>query len=227
MNMSNKLTDLNNKRDLEGTDIKLSFYAGNQLMFSNIGVWLDGVFSWLSEKDWALYPAYFENEHMTMSLAYHLQSNLHLTIFDQKSSDENDRLRKIILKNQSNSKRDVRVVFYQHGLTKKFSEQMTFYSPTTKCLIHHVNREFVLVSGMLGDEKQRQFAAGDPHLVWNQFKGTLAVLPLASKSSESVFTLQTSLNAWEEDQGMMWALSHKSLDKLQQQHSQLMEQYRK
>ncbi|WP_088102465.1 hypothetical protein [Halalkalibacter urbisdiaboli] len=225
MNTLKKLTNISNyDRHLPSSlGIQLSISSSKTgKIFSEIGVWMDGHLSWLTEKEWDLFPSYYEKGDLTISLAYHLKSNLHITLLDQADESGKGILRKILIKNQSNSEREVRIVFYQKSGMESGSEKVTFYSPISKALIHHFDGEYTMVSGSFGSKSKQQFAAGDPKSTWNEAKGTLHLLPISHQSTESMFTARLRLAPWGEKHGCMWMLHDQSIEQLHKEHERLL-----
>ena len=112
---------------------------------SRFGVWVDGVFSWISSDAWERSLRYRPETLLTDVTLANRSLQIEIVCNDTVASDENIFLRRITVKNLSDKKRSVRL-FLHHDLRiyENPVGDTAFFDPTTNGLIHYKKHRYFL-----------------------------------------------------------------------------------
>lgn len=126
-----------------------------------IGVWVNGVFSWISSSEWETTIDY-ENE--TLISKIHTKNDkigVELFFNDFIYNEQNIFVRNITVKNKSNNIREIRVFFNQQFLISELSHGNTaYYDPRIGAVIHYRGRRVFLISGECEGKKFDHYSVG-------------------------------------------------------------------
>ncbi len=168
------------------------------------GVWVDGQFSWIGE-GWELTLDYQDDTLLTRVTARHAGLGLLLECHDAVDFHENAYIRRIVVVNQRETRRECRL-FFHHDFRISGSDigDTALYDPRLKCVIHYKRQRYFLanlsVGGVAGVQ---QYATGVKAYdglegTWRDAEdGSLGGNPIAQGSVDS--TIGTSL--WLEPGG--------------------------
>ncbi|MBM4055758.1 MAG: glycoside hydrolase family 15 protein [Planctomycetes bacterium] len=126
------------------------------------GVWTQEGFSWMNANEWKISMEYLDETLATSVHAHHERLRLQLQCNDVVDFEKNIYLRKIIIKNTSPVRREVRLFFHQ-DLSVMESEigDTVFYDAKQNCLIHYKGSRYFLINCSAGDVwGVREFATG-------------------------------------------------------------------
>ncbi len=122
------------------------------------GVWVDGEFSWVSEKDWTRELRYKAETLVTDVKLINEKLEIEIISNDTVDSLENIFLRRLKINNLSKSKKEVRLFFHQDFYISETEVGDTaFFDPETFSIIHYKGTSYFLVNTNGGVET---FATG-------------------------------------------------------------------
>lgn len=140
-----------------------------------LGVWVDGHLSWLSDSAWVISMAYDTETYSSHILAQNEKLNLSLKMTDVVLNEANIFVRRIIINNLAQADRELKII-----LKQKFkpygacNAHTTFYDTNNQVAIHYWHKRAFLVGGELDGLKPVDFnsdEAGQLSLVFaTQFK---------------------------------------------------------
>ncbi len=115
-----------------------------------IGVWIDGNFWWLANNPSWHCNCHFQKQTMVGETVYtNREINVSISFIDCVDTNKNIFLRKIVIKNNSDNKKEVRVFFGQEFLISEHRLANTaFYDPTNEAVIHYKGRRVFLINGV-------------------------------------------------------------------------------
>lgn len=163
-----------------------------------IGVWVDGVFSWLDGPGWA-FSIDYQHETLASNIrAVHQGLGLELKFIDVVYNESTIFLRTVTISNKSAARRSVKIFFHQQFHIKEtIGGDTAYYDPSDAAIVHYKGRRFFLVSGMVGYDPFDDYSVGNFNLygkegTWKDAEdGMLAKNPIEHGSVDSViaFTL--------------------------------------
>ena len=176
------------------------------------GIWVDGSFEWISRKTWQIDLDYVRESLVTRVRASHTTLGVALLCNDVVAHSENIFMRKIIVKNLSNRKKDIRLFFHHdfhiHGSALG---DTAYYDPDVRALIHYKGNRYFLISG-IRNKKQGidQYATGTKEFrgyegTWKDAEdGKLEGNPIAQGSVDSTLSFHTSVSPNKEKTIYYW-----------------------
>lgn len=129
----------------------------------SIGVWVDGTFSWIDEKDWQV-NVDFESDALVSSInAQNNKLNIELQFNDFVDNKQNILCRMITVKNQSDHTRDIRVFMHQvFQISRSGRADTALFVPDDNYIIDYKGRCSLLIYGRQDDNDVfDQFAVGN------------------------------------------------------------------
>ena len=113
-----------------------------------IGVWTDGKFRWVGDK-WSIAMNYLPETLVSRCVAKNSELEIELEVNDAVHNFLDLYLRKLVVRNLSNSKREVRVFFSQdfhiYGVD---AGDTAMYEPILNSIIHYKRKRYFLVDGL-------------------------------------------------------------------------------
>jgi len=175
-----------------------------------IGVYVDGQFSWLKNKDWKIEINYDKNTLVSHSIAKNENLQLELHVHDCVPCEENIFLRKVSVKNLSNRKRQVKVFFYQdfHIYGNNIGDT-SCYDAHRNAICHYKKRRYFLINaikeetcascqdhGDIDDYACGHSEFGNHEGTWKDAEdGELSKNPIAQGSVDSTIAIHLDLEA--------------------------------
>jgi len=113
------------------------------------GLWVDGRFDWISRESWNLNLEYVNESLLTSVTAKSEVLGVSFQSNDIVDYRENIYIKKIILKNLANRKRDIRLFFHHdfHILESPIGDT-AYYDPDESAIIHYKGNRYFLMSGL-------------------------------------------------------------------------------
>ncbi|ADI73147.1 glycoside hydrolase 15-related protein [Methanohalobium evestigatum Z-7303] len=119
-----------------------------------IGIFVDGIFSWINEDDWIKLPAYKNDTLITENKATNKNLGLKLILEENVYCEDNIFLRKITIKNERSYKRNIRLFFNQDfHLYGTGIGDTAVYQMDHNVIIHYKRSRYFLVGALKSDEK--------------------------------------------------------------------------
>jgi len=127
-----------------------------------IGVWVDHVFSWLSDDGWQINMEMVSETLSSKTVAHNEKLRLGLCFEDIVYNEKNLFVRKITITNKGDADREVRLFFNQQfEIGQTYYPDTAYFNPMLHALIHYKARR-VLLAGGLTDKSDHfsRFATG-------------------------------------------------------------------
>jgi hypothetical protein len=198
---------------------RLAFLKESLYSHKNLGIWLNGKFSWLSSEEWDMSPREGNGGALSIIVAYHKQWEFQVTILKERFEKELGFVYTVILKNQSDEKRDVRFVFHQQNLTS-FSRQISFVSPSKQTILHYGKPYLSLLASRFHNEINCQLAVGKKEKLWCDREGTLVLAPLCRDGQDSMIVSKLQMESSQETYGRIWEVFGQTEEEVYLKHQQ-------
>jgi oligosaccharide amylase len=118
-----------------------------------LGVWVDSSFSWFESKDWKKELKYKKDTAIGEVNAVNENLNIELKINDTVHHKKNIYLRKILVKNNENREREVRIFCHQlFQLSEAGVGNTVYYNPFLSSLVYYKGQRYFLVRGCYSNE---------------------------------------------------------------------------
>lgn len=126
-----------------------------------VGMWVDGSFAWLSDAGWSFRHAYEEDSLITNLQATHNGLGISLTINDGVHQREAIYIKRIVIKNEQDTEREVRFFFQQDMMINETEVGDTAaYYPSNNTLFHYKKDRYFMFNGSTGTEGIYQYTTG-------------------------------------------------------------------
>ncbi len=223
------LVALDNKmmvRDLFYPNVGLENHVdGHSFKF---GVWTDNRFSWIDE-NWDVKMKYLPDTLVSMCTANSEESNLQLEVNDAVYSFLDAYLRKIVIHNNRDKKREVRLFFsHDFHIYGEDTGDTAIYEPTLKSIIHYKRRRYFLINGITDqDQGMYQFATGQKESfgkegTWKDAEdGILQRNPVAQGSVDSTISFKLEIEPNSSNTLYYWIACGKDLNQVKNLDSKI------
>ncbi|MEK7587020.1 MAG: glycoside hydrolase family 15 protein [Patescibacteria group bacterium] len=147
-------------RDLYFPYIGLENQVGGRLVH-RMGVWVDGVFSFLDDGGWKIEVKAEKNVLAGEITALHKDLELSLFLNDLVYNEKDIFVRKILIKNLAYRERKIKIFFgHQFELTESTAAHTAYYNPSNNTIIHYRNQRAVLINAQLEGRAFDDFSTG-------------------------------------------------------------------
>jgi GH15 family glucan-1,4-alpha-glucosidase len=111
------------------------------------GLWVDGEFAWISDKGWTRELGYLNETLVTDVRLISRKLGVEIVSNDAVDSHENIFVRRIILRNTADTRREFRLFFHQDFyISESEVGDTAYYDPETQALIHYKGQRYFLIS---------------------------------------------------------------------------------
>lgn len=111
------------------------------------GLWVDGTFSWISDKSWTRDLSYLNETLVTDVRLFNETLNVEIVSNDAVDAQENVFLRKLSIRNTHETQREFRLFFHQDFyISESEVGDTAYYDPETQALIHYKGQRYFLIS---------------------------------------------------------------------------------
>lgn len=167
---------------------------------NSIGVWVEGKFSWLDEKDWLRQVGYLKDTLVSNCSAFNEHLGLKITINDAVHFRHDIFIKKMQITNLVDRPREIRI-FFTHDFCIDGSEvgDTAVYDPKQHAIYHYKRNRYFLINGQVGEEGIFQFALGTKRFMgaegtWRDAEdGRLEGNPIAQGSVDSTISFRLML----------------------------------
>jgi GH15 family glucan-1,4-alpha-glucosidase len=112
-----------------------------------LGLWVDGAFSWISEKGWTRELLYMPETLVTEVRLSNETLEVEITSNDAVDSHENVFVRRLSLRNLGETRREFRLFFHQDFyISESEVGDTAYFDPETQSLIHYKGQRYFLIS---------------------------------------------------------------------------------
>jgi GH15 family glucan-1,4-alpha-glucosidase len=165
-----------------------------------MGVWTNNKFSWIGD-EWKITMRYLPDTLVGKCLAKNDELGIELELNDAVHSSLNVYLKKMVVRNVSTSKREIRVLFSQDfHIYGTDTGDTAMYSPTSQSIIHYKRKRYFLINGLTDRNRGiYQFATGYKESLgregtWKDAEdGDLQGNPIAQGSVDSVVSFKLEM----------------------------------
>ena len=188
------------------------------------GVWSDESLRWIEHPQWKKTLGYLRDTLVTDVVCENEESGLRLNCYDSVDADANVYVRKIVVRNTRNDKRDVKL-FLHHDLNLYGTAigDTAMFDPESKSIIHYKARRYVLINASMdGDAGISEYACGRSGIAgadgtWRDAEdGQLSMVPIAQGSVDSTIGIAVHLEPLANATVMYWICAGKNYNEVRQ-----------
>ena len=126
-----------------------------------IGVWIDGVFSWMTRDEWDIEIRYRKDSLVSDVRAVNDKLGVELFMTESVHFEKNVYLRNLRVRNNFDSEREIRVFFSQHFNISEYDiGESIFYDPRTSSIVNYRGRRYFLIGGLSDGKNFDDYAVG-------------------------------------------------------------------
>lgn len=142
-----------NLRDIYWPHVGQELHTAGDI--SHTGIWVDGRFAWLDSPDWQREMLYEQETLVTYVTLQHDGLQLRLIVRDCVDFNRPIFLRHLIVTNQADHAREVRLFFhYDWHIWDAADANTVFYYPPVQALIAYKQQAYFLMNGQVGEGSQ-------------------------------------------------------------------------
>ncbi len=186
-----------------------------------MGVWVNGLFSWIDEDGWTINLAYEANSLVSNCLAISTRLGVQLMIQDCMVPASCTFLRSIKVKNLGHLSQDVRIFFNQDLKIAESDTGLTaFYHPVTDSIIHYKGPHVFLFGGSAQGTGLYAYNTGIRHQngedgTWRDAEdGGLGMNPMCQGTIDSTLSIRLELAPEEEEEASYHIVAGSSIDEV-------------
>lgn len=114
-----------------------------------VGVWVDGIFSWLDDPEWTVTCRYQPGTMIGEYTFKHSQLQIEITTEDCVYNELPIFLRHFIIRNINQTHKQVKIFFgHEFAIGETRFRNTGFYDPTMNCVVHYKGRRVFLINGL-------------------------------------------------------------------------------
>jgi len=126
-----------------------------------VGIWVDGVLSWLSDEEWQITVRCEEEALASAIIATHPRMQVELLFTDIVYNEKPIFLRKIQIKNLSERGREIKLYMgHQFEIYKAHGGDTAYYDPQTNSIIHYKGQRVFLIGGLINEKPFQDYVTG-------------------------------------------------------------------
>lgn len=186
--------------------------------FFRFGVWVDGIFSWLSPA-WDISMNYLDDSLVTEVKLSNKQLNIEILLNDLVDYQDNIFLKKITVKNLSAERRKIKI-FLGHDFHIYGNDigDTAVFRPENNCLLHYKNERYFLINKYANKKPGiDEFATGNKEQhnglegTWKDAEdGILSNNPIAQGAVDSVIAINLQIDSNASDTCYYWICAGKT-----------------
>lgn len=205
--------------DLYFPHVGMENHAASRFRF---GVWADGALRWIEHPQWRKTLGYLRDTLVTDVVCESEESALRLNCYDAVDPDANVFIRKIVVRNTRNEKRDVKL-FLHHDLNLYGTAvgDTAMFDPEPRSIIHYKARRYFLINASLdGEVGIAEYACGRSGIggtegTWRDAEdGELSMNSIAQGSVDSTIAIPVHLEPLANATVMYWICAGKSYNEV-------------
>ncbi len=187
------------------------------------GIWVDGQFSWIGD-DWQFSLKYLPETNVTKCKAVNQRLNLELTVNDAIYSFLDVYLRKIVIRNEAESKRKIRLFFsHDFHIYGEDTGDTVMYDPSSRSIVHYKRNRYFLINGVTDrGEGIFEYATGQKEAfgkegTWRDAEdGVLEGNPIAQGSVDSTLSFEVDVYPKSANTIYYWIACGKNLEQVEE-----------
>jgi GH15 family glucan-1,4-alpha-glucosidase len=182
------------------------------------GVWADGTLRWIEHPHWKKSLGYLRDTLVTDVVCENEESGLRLNCYDAVDADANVYVRKIVVRNTRNEKREIKL-FLHHDLNLYGTAvgDTAMFDPESRSIIHYKARRYVLINASIdGEAGISEYACGRSSIAgaegtWRDAEdGELSMTAIAQGSVDSTIAISVHLEPLANATVMYWICAAKN-----------------
>jgi len=182
------------------------------------GVWADGTLRWIEHPQWKKSLGYLRDTLVTDVVCENEESGLRLNCYDAVDADANVYVRKIVVRNTRNEKREIKL-FLHHDLNLYGTAvgDTAMFDPESRSIIHYKARRYVLINASIdGEAGISEYACGRSSTAgregtWRDAEdGELSMTAIAQGSVDSTIAISVHLEPLANATVMYWICAAKN-----------------
>jgi glucoamylase len=189
--------------------------------YSKLGIWIDQRFSWIDE-NWEVEMKYLPETLVSKCSAINQDASLQLEINDAVHSFLDVYLRKLVINNIGEGRREVRVFFsHDFHIYGKGTGDTAMYEPTLNSIVHYKGKRYFLIDGITDQERGfYQFATGQKESfgkegTWRDAEdGELQGNPIAQGYVDSTVSFKLEIEPSSANTLYYWIACGKNMDEV-------------
>jgi len=147
-------------RDLYFPYVGLENHVGGHFTH-RIGVWVDGVFNWISDKNWEVIIESEKNALVGNIIAINQSLGIKLQFHDVVYNEKNIFVRKIFVKNVNDKSREIRLYFgHEFELYESHRGDTAYFDPINNAVVHYNGKRVFLINGRCENKKFDDYTTG-------------------------------------------------------------------
>lgn len=148
-------------RDFYFPYVGLENQAGS-LFVHRIGVFLDNQFSWIEGGDWEMHINYQEETLLSDIQAINMKLQIRLDFTDVVYNERNIFIRKVVIHNTSDRKREIKLYFHQEfEMYESHRGDTGYFEPQHNVLIHYKGRRVFLINAQINNKPFTDYSIGN------------------------------------------------------------------
>ncbi|ACX51584.1 glycoside hydrolase 15-related protein [Ammonifex degensii KC4] len=182
-----------------------------------VGVWVEGNFSWVGEAGWEIGSRYEEETLVAVTVAFNPALQLSLRFIEAVDWEREVWVRKVEVKNLASYSREIRVFFYHDfNLGGYDLGDTAFYDPATRGMVHYKSCYFLLLNGHEGIDRYSIRKRGGGGSRADAEDGELAGPPADQGDMNSAVAFSFYLEAGGEKTFFFWLVAGRSLEEVRE-----------
>ncbi|MBU6146096.1 MAG: glycoside hydrolase family 15 protein [Paenibacillaceae bacterium] len=195
-----------------------------------VGVWVDGAFAWLDDGAWVRTLAYEPDSLVTRVTLDHAGLRVRLIINDGVHQRESIFLRRFVVENHAEQRREVRLFFHQDLVINESEVGDTAaYYPENHTVFHYKRDTYFMFNGSTGTEGMFQYTAGVKRFnhaegTWKDAEdGHLSGNPIAQGSVDSTISFRVLVAGNGQETMHYWMTAGHSLEETKKLNTYVLE----
>lgn len=183
-----------------------------------IGVYVDGVLSWLDNPDWKITIGTDANTAIGTMFAVNERLQVSLASRDAVHNEKNVFLRQFILTNTSKLEREVKLfISQQFRISESRRGDTAYYDPRVNAIVHYKGNVAILVNAFVGGRQFSEYniglfgIEGREGTYMDAIDGKLECNPIEHGSVDSVLALPATLDSEESVEMNYWVVCGESI----------------
>ncbi len=135
--------------------------GGSGSYWHRIGVWVDGSFSWIEESEWDVEVDVHQKKMSTNIVAINKRLKITLAFRDVVHNEQNIFLRNVIVSNDADTNRKIKVFFAQEfRISESRRGDTGMYDPRVKSLVHYKGHNVFLINAEINGQTFSDYSIG-------------------------------------------------------------------
>jgi oligosaccharide amylase len=196
-----------------------------------MGVWTEGTLRWLSDSSWKISIQCDDTTSSSNICAYNAELGVNLNIVDVVHNEQNIFLRKIILSNDRDTNRQIKLFFGQEfRISESRRGDTAFYDPRVRAIIHYKGHDAFLAYAEINGNQFTDYTVGLFDIEGKKgsyadaVDGVLSKNPIEHGSVDSVLGVTFDAKGKSEAEVHYWLAAGGSIAEVHRTHQHVLEE---